>query len=468
MHMLLCGIAVALLSACASKPQPVPAVAALPATWAAPALKDAALPSPTEDWWSALGDRQLDAWVRQAWNDSAEVSVLVARLDQVRASRDAADSERRPRIDVSASAGRERVPQSSLRVGGGDEQMLVPPYRQSRFTAQLEGRYEIDLLGRLAQGQKAASANLAAGEADLRALRQWLAAEVVQAYVQLRHAEYDIAAAQLEQSLLEQLLQAERARLAAGLVARDTPRQVERQLAQKRDEGLELERQRHLAWVRLAALVGKPASDLPIEADASWMSQRNLQTALLPDLPAEVIGRRADVQAAWQRVQATAATAERTRLERYPSLTLTGNGGFASTALRRWLRGDALAWLAQAAMQAPLFDGGRQQARTDEAAGVLKEAQAQYRKQVLQALGEVESALFTVQSAHEREALARAEVERRELDLATTEAARSAGTATRLASVQAELARVQAGTQLQARRFERLSAWAQAQRTLGR
>jgi outer membrane protein, multidrug efflux system len=442
----------------------------LPTAWAAAPSKDAVPAQPTEPneaWWSALGDRQLDAWVTQAWDDSAEVSVLVARLDQARASRDAANAERRPRIDGGASAGRERVPQSRLS-GGSDAQAFAPAYRQSRFATQLEGRYEIDVMGRLAKAQQAAAANLAASEADVRALRQWLAAEVVQAYVQLRQVEHDIAVAQQELGLLDQLLQAERARLAAGLVARDTPRQVERQLAHKRDENLELERQRHLAWVRLATLLGQPASELRIAADAAWLSQRGVQTALPADLPADVIGRRADVEAAWQRVQAAAASAERTRLERYPSLALTGNAGFASTALRRWLRGDALAWLAQAAVQTPLFDGGRQQARSDEATGAFKEAHAQYRKQVLQALGEVESALVTLQTAHEREALAHDELARRELDRATTEAARSAGTATRLASVQAELARVQAGTQLQARRFERLSAWAQAQRTLGR
>lgn len=101
-----------------------------------------------------------------------------------------------------------------------------------------------------------------------------------------------------------------------------------------------------------------------------------LSGAVTPDLPATAIERRADVAAAWQRVLAASDQAERVRLERYPALALIGSAGYVSEAFRRWLTGDALAWLLQAALQAPLFDGGRIEARTEQARAAVDELHA--------------------------------------------------------------------------------------------
>ena len=469
-----CFVAVAmLLSACASAPQPMPTRMAAPAAWSVPAASTTQV-TPAEEseeenvtWWTDLGDRQLDAWVQQAWRDSAEVPVLVARLELARAAGAIADADRRPRLDIGAAATRERVPRSVLRDGQGSE-AVVPPFRQSRWGAQIEGRYEVDLLGRLALGQRTAVAGVAASQADLLGLRRWLTSEVVQAYAELRRAEHDATAALAQQALLAQIQQAERERLAAGQIAREPLRQAERQLADKREEQIEFEQKRQFALVRLAQLLGRAPAELLIGRSPEWLPQRSLSGALEPGLPAAVITRRADVEAAWQRVQAAAATAERTRLERYPTLTLTGNAGFASTALRRWLQGDALAWLAQAALQAPLLDGGRQIGRTREAAAAMQEAYALYRKQVLQALSESETALAALQFADERVSVAHAELARRQDDLASTQAARAAGAASRPVVLLSELARMQASTALQKRRHELLLAWAEAQRAFGR
>lgn len=452
------------LGGCAAAPSSAPKPFAAPSGWmTTTATSDGRAEAA---WWKELGDVRLDEWIEQAWRDGADVQVLVARLEQAQAMADAAVAARRPQFDYGVAASRERIPESKLRDGEGFE-TTVAPARRSLFSAQLSGRYEIDLLGRLALARKAADASVAASESDLKALRQWLAAEVVQACAELRRTEHDSAVAALMGTLLEELLDSAREQLSAGIVARDAVREAERRLADNRDAQIALARQRHTAFARLALLLGRAPAQLSVDPDEFWLKHRPVSGAVIPDLPAAVIVQRADVAAAWQRVESAAASARSTNLERYPSFALTGNGGFVSEAFRRWFAGDALSWVAQAAIQGPLLDGGRQRTRFRQAEGAMQEAYAQYRKAALQALAEVETALSATQAAREHVELAKAELSRRQADREDIEAGRAAGLESRPDWVRTELARVQAEAALQARRFELLLAWLSAQRALG-
>lgn len=81
----------------------------------------------------------------------------------------------------------------------------------------------------------------------------------------------------------------------------------------------------------------------------------------------------------------------------FPSLTLTGTGGFESATL-----GDLFKWssrafllgpLAGTALNVPIFDGGRRKGNLANARAVYEEDVAKYRQQVLVAFQEVEDNL---------------------------------------------------------------------------
>lgn len=460
--------AAAFLGACASIRVPAPEPAAVPAAWAhdnslAPSPRVA---GPVQTWWTTLGDGQLDRLIARALAANSDVRVLAARLRRAQASADLSEASERPELSASGISARERVPAASTPDGQGGS-ATTPAYKPSRFGVLVEGRYEVDLLGRLALNKDAALAEREASADDLRAMRQWLAFEVVQTYAELRLADDRIAISQAASALIEQLLEAERRRLAAGLINRNDLRATERQRAEKLDEQAELQRQRSFAVIRLAGLLGEAPIALTLPPRTMWFASIELTGAVAPDLPASVIERRADVAAAWQRVTAAHRTAQSMRLERYPALTLTGSTGFASTALRRWLRGDALVWVVQAALQAPLLDGGRERAKNEQAMATLEERQAEHRKSVLQALGEVETALNATAVARQRVDLAQEEGQRRAADRNSAQTALSAGVGSRPNLLQAEVAEVTVSELMQVRRHELLLAWANAQKALG-
>lgn len=422
---------------------------------------------PANAWWQELGDSELDGIVAAALTANADVSIAAARVRQARALADAAAAARRPQLDLGTSAARERVPRTIFRDTQGTH-VEIPPFERSRFGLQAEARYEIDLLGRLALGEHAAVAGLNASDADLRAVRQWLAREVVLTYADLRLADDRAAIARDAQAALERLRSAEKLRLQAGLIGRDRIREADRQWAEKGDERVAIAEERHAALVRLAGLSGKAPAEVTITARERYFGQLALSGVVAADLPVTVLDQRPDVAAAWQRVVAAHREAERVRLERYPALTLTGSTGFASEAIRSWLTGAAIAWVAQAALQGPLLDAGRNRARTDQAIAVMDEQLAQHRKIVVQALVEVETTLGAAHAGRARVELAEGELVRRAADREAASATLAAGLGSRPALLQAELALLDAIEAMSLRRHELLRAWVSAQHALGR
>jgi len=466
-RVLVCTVVLATMSGCATPVVRTPEKSALPQAWSATSGAPVQAGSMVDIWWHELADEPLNRLVDVALNNSPDIEMAAARVQQARALARESDANRMPQFDAGLGAGHQRTPQSVWRDTQGARQ-TIPAYRQSGFAARVDARLEVDVWGRLALGQRVAAADLAASQDDLRAVRQWLAREVVLAYADLRLADDRAALAIRARLLLDELLAFEQQRLAAGLISRGRIRELERLVADQADAQTLLDQERRAALNRLASLLGQWTSQLQIPAHAGYFSALGLSGAVTPDLPAHALERRADVSASWNRVLAAGGHAERVRLERYPALTLTGSAGFISPALRGWLGTDAVAWAAQSLIQARVFDGGRLQARGEQARAMADESIARYRKTVLAALAEVETALSLTQTVRERVTLAQAELVRRRADTRQLEDLKAAGLAARPALLEREVARLAAEETLSLRRHELLVAWAQAQTALGR
>jgi multidrug efflux system outer membrane protein len=79
-------------------------------------------------------------------------------------------------------------------------------------------------------------------------------------------------------------------------------------------------------------------------------------------------------------------------------VSLTANGGFASTDLGDLFKWSARSWGIGALLSLPVFDGGRREAGVQNAAAVWDASAAQYREQVLNAFRDVEDQLSALRS----------------------------------------------------------------------
>jgi multidrug efflux system outer membrane protein len=136
-------------------------------------------------------------------------------------------------------------------------------------------------------------------------------------------------------------------------------------------------------------------------------------------LPSELLARRPDVRQAEEQLVAANAQIGVARAAMLPSISLTGAFGGQSIALSDLLSDRARIWSLGFGLSLPIFDGGRLEARSDQAVARDRQALAAYQGAAQNAFREVSDALIVAQAARDAEAdtRARAQATARSLQL---------------------------------------------------
>ncbi|NML17825.1 efflux transporter outer membrane subunit [Azohydromonas caseinilytica] len=367
------------LAGCASTPEPLPPpLAQMPAAFREAGWQPVdAVPLPAgARWWRAFGDPQLDALVERALQDNPGLHVAAARLAQARAVLRATDAQRAPQVGLDAGVGR-----------GGQRALGEPPATAASVVAGAS--WEVDLFGRLASASNAAALDARSREALLHGARVAVQAEVAQRYFALRALDDERSLVQQSVAAYCESLQLLERRQAAGDVAELDVARLRSEAAATEADAIALERQRQQLEHALALLTGVPPSELRI-APGAWGAAL---PAVPPGMPSALLVRRPDVLAAQASLGAAQQRIGIAEAAWFPSLALTAQGGFASTALSDLLTASARAWSVGALLALPLFDGGRRRAGVESARAEFDAAFGSYREQVLVAFRDVEDGL---------------------------------------------------------------------------
>ncbi|MEM9621005.1 MAG: efflux transporter outer membrane subunit [Pseudomonadota bacterium] len=127
-------------------------------------------------------------------------------------------------------------------------------------------------------------------------------------------------------------------------------------------------------------------------------------------IPADLLQRRADIQAAWLALLAADAELAIAQKDLLPGLSFTANLRDQDNAIRRLLDGGEPAWTAAASLFQPIFQGGRLRAQREQALLRVSQAEQRYLQVTFAALAEVENELNNARSLDLRfAALTRAE-----------------------------------------------------------
>jgi outer membrane protein, multidrug efflux system len=406
---LLTTLAVAMLSAGCTTVGPDyqrPAVT-LPAQYPG-AVKGLATPAVliAADWWTLYGDAELNRLVEQALAANSDIAQAVARVEQAQGQLREADGALVPTVTGGANAGRSELGAS---VPGNTTGRTV---RGNDLKLSLSTSFEIDFWGKLARATEAARAQLLAGQAARDTVRLTVAGAVVQGWIALRSLDTQIAATRSTLKSREEGARLIGLRLKAGSGSRLDAEQAEILRADAALQLRELQRQRALAQ----SLLGLLSAESGLVLD-----ERGLATAVPPapppGLPSDLLERRPDVQRAEGLLASANAQIGVARAAMFPSLTLTGAGGLESAALNTLLKGPAHFWSLGFGLSAPLFDGGRNAARTDQAGARQREAVGAYQGTVATAFREVSDALANAQAAR----ASQADVEKRTASADTAE-----------------------------------------------
>lgn len=343
------------------------------------------------DWWTALGDRQLDAIMAAALAGNPSLDAAMARLRAARAMLAESDAAAAPQVALDASLQRQRLSGRST---------IPPPYAGSTLwiaSAQAALDWNLDLFGRQVALIAQAGSSLRAAELDAAAARLALTASVAAAYVDLASA---YALADVARDLVasrEQSLRLANTRIRTGLASDFEARTGETLLAEARQALVRAEAGRALAVHALAALAGRGAD---FYAGVTCPSFDAARLAALPQaLPADLLGRRPDLLAGQARIEAALAGRTAARADFYPNLDLRALIGLASVGIGNFFTPDARTYGAGPALHLPLFDGGRLRAQYAGAGARVDLAVADYDQAVLRAVREAADALTQVKAS---------------------------------------------------------------------
>jgi NodT family efflux transporter outer membrane factor (OMF) lipoprotein len=249
--------------------------------------------------------------------------------------------------------------------------------------------WELDLWGRLANEHQASRAQVEARAADYEAARLSLAAQVSKAWFNLKEAHSQTQLSLKTTRSYRKNLATLEARYERGLGDSLELRQLRTEVANA-EAGLQARRRATQQASRsLELLLGRyPAA--AINTDNEFPQ---LQTPLPAGIPAELLERRPDLQAAKARVQAAEKTKRAKRKAWLPSLSLTGSSGTASNEFENLLDSDFRVGNILGNLTLPIFQGGRIMANIQRADSLLAQAEAAYHNTALRAFLEVENAL---------------------------------------------------------------------------
>lgn len=348
---------------------------------------DAAL----SQWWEQFQDPTLTVLIQTALSQNLDLKVAQATIRQVRASRAEVEANLSPQIGFNASA----------------RQANTDGANSSSSSLGFSASWEPDWWGTKGQAISAAQATLEAAQSDAATTRMTLTAEVALAYLGWRSVQAQQALVKDSIDRLNTLLQLTAWREQAGLVSGLDKTQAQQSLSQAQSSLPALATSQAQYEHQLALLTGRTPSELAkaLRADSTtWaLSTDALVQQVNVGMPADVLLRRPDVQAAQARWRAQWSQREQVRTRQRPTLSINGSVGLQALSMAAFSGGGSLVSALAASINWPFLDGGQHAAQMDQQSAALDKADATLQKTVLTAIKDVEDSLVALRGAQQQQ-----------------------------------------------------------------
>jgi len=342
---------------------------------------------PTARWWTLLQDDLLSDLIERAIKSSPSVEIAQARIREARAALAAEHAKELPSTGVPATLLRAHNLTSALGAesANGSSDLNI-------FSVDFDASWEVDFFGAHRRAVQGAAASLQASEASRRDALVSLSSEIAQAYVQLRDAQQRRALVQRNVEIEQQLLSLMQRRLAAGTASDLDVVRVLNQLESTQATLGPVQSEVIEQGDRLALLIGRPPGSLDDELSKDAAMPIPPPHVPVGD-PAAMVRRRPDIAFAERKLAQQTAIIGEDIAALFPKLTLLGDVGFTAPTLGSLFKGGNFSYIAAPILQWSPFDFGRNRSKINQAKAARDEAEADYRRSVLAALQDAESAL---------------------------------------------------------------------------
>ena len=328
-------------------------------------------------WRNFLTDPRLQRLIEIALANNRDLRVDALNIAQAQAQYRIQRSSLLPQLSAGASETAQRAPSVSSRQN----------VTTHEYSVGLSTSWELDFFGRLqslndqalqqyfstAQARKAFQIALVSQVSDqyLTMLADDELLAVTRHTLETAQASYDLTRLQFQSGTTTELV----LRQAETIVEQAKANYAAQMRTRAQDENM------------LVLLLGQPLpADLPA---AVPLDSQSILADIPAGVPSDLLTRRPDIMEAEANLRAATANIGAARAAFFPSISLTGSAGTASTALSALFGGGSLAWSFIPSITVPIFEGGKLRASLDVATVQKDINVAQYEKSIQTAFQEV-------------------------------------------------------------------------------
>jgi outer membrane protein, multidrug efflux system len=388
---------VVMLSGCITGDRPDLDIGIPTAYRAAP--KAAAYAPPPLDWWRGFRSKELTELIEEAQTANFDVAAAVARIVQADAQSKIAGAPLLPAVGFEGHATRTRSSQANGSTGGSE---------RVSYQMALNASYEIDFWGKNRALSRAAQQNAIASRFDRDVVNLSTVVSVATSYFLVATAQERLRLARKNVAAAERILTLINQRFEAGTASSLEVAQQETLVASQRASIPPLDQVMRQNMATLALLTGRAPALMTVRGTGLYGIGIPRVTA---GMPSELLLQRPDIRAAEALLASSDASVEAARAAFYPSITLTGQYGIMSAALKNLFTPQAIFYQIAANLTQPIFDGWLLEGQLELAKGKQDELLNLYRKAIVSGFADVENALIAVADTTETERLQRQVVE---------------------------------------------------------
>jgi multidrug efflux system outer membrane protein len=352
---------------------------------------------PAVDWWTVFGNSELSNLMVLAQADNRDLAVSFARIAQAEAQATVLRSSLFPQLTAQAD-------HSS---GGCNGQSCQSFSLRKSFDLSFGATYQLDLWGLARNNLRAANEQVKAAKFSQHVVALTVAANTANQYFNVLTLRERIGIANENIAAINAILDVIKLRAKVGSISNlDLAREeAQKEAVESQLPGLQLSERE--ALFSLAVLLGRVPEGFEV---SSGDMNGTVAPTVGPGLPSELLLRRPDVAEAEANLASAHANLDAARAAFFPQFSLTGSGGFVSSAFSTLFQGTNFGYGYGANLLQTIFDGGKLQGQKDLAEATQKEFIARYQSTALNAYADVEGALIEVSSSAKAEAHLQREV----------------------------------------------------------
>lgn len=253
--------------------------------------------------------------------------------------------------------------------------------------------YELDLWGRVSSLKDAALETFFAQQSNRDATQVALIGQVAQAWTSVSFAEQNLKLAEQTLVAQQESYRLNKRRFDVGIDSELPLRQAQISVETARNDVANYKTQIQQAKNALDLLVGQPVPQnlLPESRVVRITNNRVLNAGL----PSELLNNRPDIRAYEYQLRAAGANIGAAKARLFPTISLTGSAGYASTDLSNLFKSGSFIWSVGPSIDLPIFDWGQRRNNIRISETDQKIALANYEKSIQSAFREVNDVLAT-------------------------------------------------------------------------